>query len=73
LINGKYWIPIFNVLENSCKVTLANPKFVGNIPGKKTDKKDSLWLADLHKHGLVPGSFIPPPQIRQLRDLVRYR
>jgi transposase len=70
---GKYWIPIFNVLENSCKVTLANPKFVRNIPGKKTDKKDSLWLADLHKHGLVPGSFIPPPQIRQLRDLVRYR
>lgn len=70
---GKYWIHVFNVLENSCKITLANPKFVRNIPGKKTDKKDSLWLADLHKHGLVPGSFIPPFEIRQLRDLVRYR
>lgn len=70
---GKYWIPIFNVLEESCSITLANPKYIKNIPGKKTDKRDSLWIADLHKHGLVQGSFIPPKNIRELRDLLRYR
>ncbi|MGL5717519.1 MAG: IS110 family transposase [Paraclostridium sp.] len=70
---GKYWIPIFNILEDSCNITLANPKFIKNIPGKKTDKRDSIWITDLHKHGLVRGSFIPPRQIRELRDLRRYR
>jgi len=70
---GKYWIPVFNILEDSCIITLANPKFIKNIPGKKTDKRDSLWIADLHKHGLVRGSFIPPKQVRELRDLMRYR
>jgi len=70
---GKYWHPIFNVLENYCDVVVANPKYVKGIRGKKTDKKDSIWLCDLHKHGLVPGSFIPPLEIRQIRDLMRYR
>lgn len=70
---GKYWIPVFNVLEDSCSVTVANPKYIKNIPGKKTDKRDSLWIADLHKHGLVRGSFIPPKPVRELRDLLRYR
>jgi transposase len=70
---GKYWIPVFNILESACHVTLANPKYVKGIRGKKTDKKDSLWLCDLHKHGLAPGSFIPPLTIRQIRDLMRYR
>jgi transposase len=70
---GKYWIPIYNILEDSCTVTLANPSYVKNIPGKKTDKRDALWLADLHKHGLISGSFIPPKNIRELRDLMRYR
>ncbi|GAB6275440.1 MAG: IS110 family transposase [Peptococcaceae bacterium] len=70
---GKYWIPVFNMLEDSCFITLANPKYVKNIPGKKTDKRDSLWIADLHKHGLVRGSFIPPKPVRELRDLLRYR
>lgn len=69
---GKYWIPIYNILEPSCRITLAHPKYVKAIRGKKTDKKDSIWIADLHKHGLVPGSFIPPEEIRQIRDLVRY-
>ncbi|OAA89303.1 IS110 family transposase [Clostridium ljungdahlii] len=69
----KYWIPIYNILEDSCNITLANPRYVRNIPGKKTDKRDALWLADLHKHGLVPGSFIPPKNIRELRDLMCYR
>lgn len=70
---GKYWIPIFNILEDHCKITLANPKYIKGIPGKKTDKRDSIWIADLHKHGLVKGSFIPPKNIRELRDLMRYR
>jgi len=70
---GKYWIPIYNVIEDSCKITLANPRYIKNIPGKKTDSRDSMWIADLHKHGLVRGSFIPPKQIRELRDLLRYR
>jgi transposase len=70
---GKYWIPIYNILEDSCRITLANPKYIKGIPGKKTDKRDSIWIADLHKHGLVRGSFIPPKKIRELRDLMRYR
>lgn len=55
---GKYWIPIFNILEDSCNITLANPKYVRVIKGKKTDKKDSVWIADLHKYGLVPENKI---------------
>lgn len=70
---GKYWIPIYNVIEDSCKVTLANPRYIKNIPGKKTDNRDSMWIADLHSCGLVRGSFIPPKPIRELRELQRYR
>lgn len=70
---GKYWIPIFNVLETSCNITLAHPKYVKAIRGKKTDKKDAKWIADLFKHDLVAASFMPPTDIRQLRDLMRYR
>jgi transposase len=70
---GKYWIPVFNVLEHSCNITLAHPKYVKAIRGKKTDKKDAKWIADLFKHDLVAGSFMPPLSIRQLRDLMRYR
>jgi transposase len=70
---GKYWIPVFNVLEDSCSITLAHPKYVKAIRGKKTDKKDAQWIADLFKHDLVAGSFMPPLAIRQLRDLMRYR
>ena len=70
---GKYWIPIFNILEDSCNVTITHPKYVKAITGKKTDTKDSVWIADIFKHGLVEGSFMPPLVIRQLRDLMRYR
>lgn len=70
---GKYWIPIYNVLEASCNIVLAHPKYVKAIRGKKTDKKDAKWIADIFKHDLVNGSFIPPADIRQLRDLMRYR
>ena len=70
---GKYWVPVFNILEPTCKITLAHPKYVKAIRGKKTDKKDAKWIADLFKHDLVSGSFMPPLPIRQLRDLMRYR
>ena len=70
---GKYWIPVFNILEEKCKCIITHPKYVRSIPGKKTDKKDSVWIADMFKHGLVEPSFMPPVDIRQLRDLMRYR
>ncbi|AGY76597.1 IS110 family transposase [Clostridium autoethanogenum] len=70
---GKYWIPVYNVLEKYCSIVLAHPKYVKAIRGKKTDKKDAKWIADLFKHDLVAGSFMPPADIRQLRDLMRYR
>lgn len=70
---GKYWIPVYNILEDTCQVTLAHPKYVRAIRGKKTDKKDARWIADLFKHDLVAASFMPPFRIRQLRDLMRYR
>jgi len=70
---GKYWIPVSNILEDSFEVTLANPKFIKNVPGKKTDPNDSRWIAKLHRLGLVPGSFLPPKEIRELRELTRYR
>lgn len=70
---GKYWIPVFNILEDSCNITLAHPKYVKAIRGKKTGKKDAKQIADLFKHDLVAGSFMPPLAIRQLRDFMRYR
>lgn len=70
---NKYWIPIYNVLESSCNIVLAYPKYVKAIRGKKTDKKDAKWIVDIFKHDLVNGSFIPPSDIRQLRDFMRYR
>ena len=70
---GKYWIPVFNILEEKCKCIITHPKYVRTILGKKTDKKDSVWIADMFKHGLVEPSFMPPADIRQLRDLMRYR
>lgn len=69
---GKYWHPVYNILETSCNVVLAHPKYLKAIRGKKTDKKDAKWIADIFKHDLVSGSFIPPADIRQLRDLMRY-
>lgn len=69
---GKYYIPVYNILEETCSLTVAHPKYVKAIRGKKTDKKDAKWIADLFKHDLVAGSFIPPLAIRQLRDLMRY-
>ena len=70
---GKYWIPIFNILEDEINVHFTHPKYVKAIKGKKTDKKDSKWIADLYKFDLVRCSFIPPKDFRQLRELARYR
>lgn len=70
--SGKYWIPVFNALEKTCNVCLTHPKYVKAIKGKKTDKKDAKWISELFKCDLVRSSFIPPPDIRQLRDLCRY-
>ena len=69
---GKYWIPVFNALEKTCNVCLTHPKYVKAIKGKKTDKRDAKWISELFKCDLVRSSFIPPPDIRQLRDLCRY-
>lgn len=70
---GKYWIPVFNALEGEIKVSVVHPKYTKAIKGKKTDKKDSKWIADLFKHDLLKFSFIPPKEIRELRELSRYR
>lgn len=70
---GKYWIPVFNVLEDEIKVFVVHLKYTKAIKGKKTDKKDSKWIADLFKHDLLKFSFIPPKEIRELRELSRYR
>ena len=71
---GKYWIPVFNILEErGIHVVIANPKWVKVIKGNKDDTKDSKWIGDLFRLGLVPGSFIPPKKIRILREFTRYR
>lgn len=70
---GKYWIPVFNILDKTCWVTLAHPKYTKPQKGNKTDRKDAKWICDLYMCGMVKPSFIPPPDIRQLRDLMRYR
>jgi len=70
---GKYWIPVSNLLEDSINVTIANPKWVKTIKGNKDDAKDSKWIGDLFRIGLVPGSFIPCKDIRILREYTRYR
>ncbi len=68
-----YWRPVFNLLEGRCEVILVNAQHMKAVPGHKTDIKDSEWIADLLRHGLLSASFIPPKPIRDLRDLVRYR
>lgn len=71
---GKYWIPVFNILESrGISVVIANPKWVKAVKGNKDDTKDSKWIGDLFRLGLVPSSFIPPKPIRILREFTRYR
>jgi transposase len=71
---GVYWKPVFNILEDDQRtIVLTNPQHMRAVPGRKTDVKDSEWLADLLRHGLLRASFIPPAPIRELRELTRYR
>ena len=70
---GRFWIPVFNILEKTCLVTLAHPKYIKPQKGNKTDRKDAKWICDLFMCDMIKPSFIPPPAIRHLRDLVRYR
>jgi len=70
---GIYWIPVFNVLEEHFDIILSNARQIKNVPGKKTDPNDSRWIAKLLALGLVNGSFIPPKDIRELREMTRYR
>lgn len=70
---GVYWKPIWNILEGSFHLVLANARHVKNVPGRKTDVKDAEWLAKLLRCGLIESNFVPPEDIRDLRDLTRYR
>ncbi len=70
---GVYWKPVYAILEDSFDITVGNAHHIKNVPGRKTDVKDSEWIADLLRHGLIAKSFVPPEPIRKLRDLLRYR
>jgi transposase len=70
---GVYWKPVYNILDGHITVMLVNPRHLKNVPGRKTDKIDSQWLAKLLLFGLLNASFIPNREIRDLRDLVRYK
>ncbi len=70
---GAYWKPIYNLLEGQFEVLLVNAQHIKNVPGRKTDVKDSEWIADLLRHGLLRPSFVPDRDQRELRELTRYR
>ena len=70
---GIYWKPVHAVLEDDFEVVVGNAHHIKNVPGRKTDVKDSEWIADLLRHGLIAKSFVPPKPNRELRDLLRYR
>lgn len=70
---GSYWQPIWNLLEGSFELLLANAQHIKAVPGRKSDVRDSEWIADLLRHGLLKGSFVPDRPQRELRELTRYR
>jgi transposase len=70
---GVYWKPVYYMLEDAVTLLLINMQALKHVPGRKTDVKDSEWLAQLLECGLLKASFVPPPVIRELRDLTRYR
>lgn len=70
---GVYWKPVYAVLEGSFELIVGNARHIRNVPGRKTDVKDAEWIADLVRHGLIAKSFVPPPPLRDLRELLRYR
>lgn len=70
---GVYWKPVYHILEESCEIKLANAQRIKNVPGRKTDISDAEWIAKLLRAGLIEGSFVPPQDIRELRELTRHR
>src|SRR5947209_11964998 len=70
---GVYWKPVFHILEGRFELMLVNAQHIKHVPGRKTDVKDAQWIAELLQHGLLSPSFVPPPPIRDLRDLTRQR
>lgn len=68
-----YWMHVYELLESSTRPAVVNASHVKKVPGRKTDVSDAEWLADLHAHGLLRPSFVPPPEFRELRTLTRYR
>jgi len=70
---GVYWKPVWHLLEDRFELVLANAQHIRNVPGRKTDVNDAMWIADLLAHGLIRGSFVPPAPIQELRDLTRTR
>jgi len=70
---GVFWKPVYYVLEARFTVLLVNAAHIKQVPGRKTDVRDCQWIAELLEHGLLRGSFVPPPVIRDLRELTRYR
>lgn len=71
--SGSYWHPVWNVLEGNFQLLLANARHIKGVPGRKTDVRDCQWIADLLRHGLLKGSFVPDRAHRELRELTRYR
>src|SRR5262245_25069630 len=70
---GVYWKPVWHLLEERFELVLANAQHIKNVPGRKTDVNDAMWIADLLAHGLIRSSFVPPQPIQELRDLTRTR
>lgn len=70
---GVYWKPVYYLLEDEVQCWLLNARHMRNVPGRKTDQNDAAWIAQLVEHGLVRPSFVPPKEIRELRNLTRYR
>src|SRR5438094_6576984 len=70
---GVYWKPVWQVLDGSFELVLANAMHIRNIPGRKSDVNDATWIADLLAHGLIRSSFVPPASVQELRDLTRTR
>jgi len=70
---GVYWKPVYNLLEGHFDLVVANARHIKAVPGRKTDVKDAEWIADLLRHGLLRSSYVPPPELREIRALLRYR
>src|SRR5438093_2633275 len=70
---GVYWKPVYNIVEGQFELLVVNAQHLKAVPGRKTDVRDAQWIAELLAHGLLRGSFVPPANVRELRELTRYR